>query len=609
MIVRQALISSILVFFWSNILFAQTKKVVTYYDDQLRSKKEVYYVLDAQPQVLDGSYIGFYSNGQTKEIGAFRNGEAVGVWEYFYENGQPKMSGSIEDNLNHGLWKYYFESGKISMEGSLIKGRQQDLWVYYYENGVSKSRGSYKAGKKVGLWNNYYENGNIKSQIYFEGIRGDYKEFYNSGPVKAEGIKIEDKIDSTWIYYYENGSVQAQGNYEDGVKTGPWKFFHPNGKLSAEGAYLNGLTEGEWIYYNDDGGISSRGVEKEGKKDGYWQLFYNGGALKGKGIFKYGAGEYKEYYESGAIKTVGLVENGINQGLWKYYYEDGILEGESNFVDGSGSYKGYYKDGSLKMEGIIENGAKTGIWKLYHNDGSLAGYYKTIYEDDKPVFRIMEEKDSVESPLDYEKPEYLFKKQKIRYFRPQINEFKGIIIGTNPVAMIAGSIPFTVEYYLQERLGYELQYAIIRDPFFTSDANVELNKDYLRGYSIGLKQKFYSKDRKLGMPYFAQEFRFTTVDHFSNINDSLNIVNSSVVGASEKRYEYAITGGYRFMKDAGDTGITIDVFAGLGVGYRDFSKGYPELEIFENIFHDVKKSKLSVPVRFGVHIGYSFKGR
>ena len=303
------------------------------------------------------------------------------------------------------------------------------------------------------------------------------------------------------------------------------------------------------------------------------------------------------------------MENGINEDHWKYYYEDGILEGESNFQNGSGPYKGYYKDGSLKMEGTIENGIKTGIWKLYNNDGSLAGYYKTFYEDDKPVFRIVENSDSIGSPLDYEKPEYLFKKQKIRYFRPQINEFKGIIIGTNPVAMIAGSIPFTVEYYMQERLGYELQYSIIRDPFFTSDANIDLNKDYQRGYSIALKQKFYSKDRKLGMTYFGHEFRFTTVDHFANINDSLNIVNSSVLGAGEKRFEYSIIGGYRFLKDAGDIGITIDIFTGIGFGYRDFSKDYPELESFENIFSDVKKSKWSVPVRLGVIIGYSFKGR
>ena len=166
----------------------------------------------------------------------------------------------------------------------------------------------------------------------------------------------------------------------------------------------------------------------------------------------------------------------------------------------------------------------------------LRGYYKTYYEDNKPVFRVIEDKST---PLDttkvaYEKPEYLFKKKRIRYFRPQVNEFRGIIIGINPVSMAFGSIPITFEYYFQERLGYELQYSIIRDPFFTSDNNVKINNVYDRGYSLAIRQKLYSPDRRWGMLYFGHEFRFSTVDYFSNIVDSLSIVNSSVIGASEK---------------------------------------------------------------------------
>jgi hypothetical protein len=67
--------------------------------------------------------------------------------------------------------------------------------------------------------------------------------------------------------------------------------------------------------------------------------------------------------------------------------------------------------------------------------------------------------------------------------------------------------------------------------------------------------------------------------------------------------------GYRFVKDAAGTGITIDAFIGVGIGYRDFNKDYPEIEEFEEIFKDLEKDKLSIPFRFGINIGYMLEAR
>ena len=592
------------------MLFSQDSQVTTYFDPEHTQKKEQYFLKEGT-QLLEGSYTSFYTNGQIKEQGTYSNNEPVGIWQYYFENGNPKMTGEIRDSQNYGAWKYYFENGNLSLEGELYNGTREGLWQYYYESGNLKSRGEYQNGNRVGIWNWFYEDGNLKSQIYYQNDRGEYKEFYNSGKLKASGTKINDKNEGAWEYYYENSLVQGRGGYVAGKREGLWEFYHPNGETSARGTYKNGLSEGEWAYYNDEGVLTSQGSEKAGRKDGYWHLFYDDGSIKGRGLFKNGEGFYKEYYENGALKISGLVKNGVNEGKWLYYYEDGILEGESRFVNGTGEYKGYYKDGALKMEGTLQNGVKTGIWTLYNNDGSLAGYYKTYYEDNKPVFRVIEDK---KVPLDttkqvYEKPEYLFKKRKIRYFRPQVNEFRGIIVGFNPVSMAFGSIPFTMEYYLQERLGYELQYSILRDPFFTSDGNVKLNEVYDRGYSLAVRQKFYSQDRRLGMFYFGHELRFSTVDHFSNIIDSLNVVNGSVIGASEKTYEYSVLAGYRFIKNAAGTGITIDAFIGIGVGYRDFDRDYPPTEDFEGVFEDLDTDELSIPFRFGINVGYMLEAR
>ena len=64
--------------------------------------------------------------------------------------------------------------------------------------------------------------------------------------------------------------------------------------------------------------------------------------------------------------------------------------------------------------------------------------------------------------------------------------------------------------------------------------------------------------------------------------------------------------GYRFIKDAGGTGITIDAFIGIGIGYRDFQRDYPPLEDFEKIFQrpGYRQVKYSLQVR-GEHRIYA----
>jgi len=607
---RFSLFISVLLVGIPTVVFPQEQNVTTYFDQELKKKKEEYF-LKPGTQLLEGSYTSYYVNGQVKEQGYYLSNEPMGFWEYFFENGNMKMTGEIRNGRNYGNWQFFYENGNSSMEGDLFNGTREGIWQYYFENGALKARGEFEGGNRILIWNWFYEEGQLKSQIYYQDGRGTYKEFYNSSKLKAAGIKINDKNEGAWEYYYENGMIQGRGGYIQGKKEGLWEFKYPNGVVSARGTYKNGLSEGEWAYFNEGGILTSQGAERAGRKDGYWHLFYEDGSIKGRGLFKNGEGFYKEYYENGSLKISGLVKNGVNQGKWLYYYEDGILEGESRFVNGTGDYQGFYKDGALKMEGTLEDGAKTGIWTLYHNDGSIAGYYKTYYEDNKPIFRVIEDKPN---PIDttklvYDKPEYLFRKKRIRYFRPKVNEFRGIIVGFNPVSMVIGNIPFTFEYYMQERLGYELQYSIIRDPFFTSDASVRFNDVYDRGYSLAIRQKLYHPDRRMGMLYFGHELRFTTVNHFANIVDSLGVANSTVIGAEEKRFEYSLLAGYRFVKDAGGAGITIDAFIGVGIGYRDFDADYPDREEFDEIFKDLDKDKLSIPFRFGINIGYMLEAR
>lgn len=590
-------------------------KVQTFYDRERILPKEVYYVADSLSQTITGTYVSYYFNGNVKSMGQFEKNRAIGIWKHYYENGKVKMEGTMEDNFPNGYWKYYYENGRISMEGYMSKDHKEKEWIFYYENGNLKSRGSFKNDEKEGLWNYFYEDGGLKAEASYSKGKGAYKEYYPTGNLKMEGLNNKGENDSLWVYYYETGVRKAEGFFENGLKKGSWKYYYPNHNLSAEGVYEGDQKSGKWVYYHENGLVSSEGVERGGLKDGYWKLYHKDGSFKAESIYENGSGEYIEYYAKGKVKVKGYIENGHNGGLWKYYYEDGSLEGEAVFIDGEGDFTGYYKDGSIKMKGKIKDGKNVDIWELYEKDGSLVGYYKPYYEDDKPVYKIVTAVAAdADSVSDYLKPEYRFKNRRIVYFVPKVNEFRGFIFSTNPLGVTVGRIPVAVEYYLQDRLGHELHYVWIRDPFFTSNQKMPEGDVYDRGFSVSFRQKFYHPGENFGMFYFGHEVRYTSLTHYSNLSspDSAGIYHPAA-RLDEQRIEYSLLLGNRWMKffdekwvnDEHKSGITIDLHGGIGVGYR-FFKQDPYIKETSHIFEGVSMKRGTIPVRFGVTVGYVF---
>ncbi len=598
-------------------LHGQHIQVQTWYDQKKTLLKEDYFVKSSNTTVLDSLYVSYYQNGRVKSRGHYTQGKANGIWEYFYENGNPKMKGELKDNINQGYWTYYYENGGINMEGEVIKDQREGQWKFYYENGNIKSEGLYRKNLKNGPWKYYYEDSKSKGTAYFQDDKGKFMEFYPDGTIKSKGEIANGKSNGLWKYYFDDGSLKSEGYEKNGQKEGMWKFYHKNGTVSSEGIFEKGLPEGNWKYFYENGALSSVGDQKEGKKDGYWKLYYNNGNFKGEGNFVRGEGPYKEYYENGKLKIEGQVKNDKSEGPWKYYYENGKLEGSCYFNQGEGYYTGYYESGNKKMEGRIVDGNKVGIWTLYNEDGNLAGYYRTYYENDLPVFR--EIKDSLDkvkgdTVTPSNKPRLKIPRKRSRYFTPKVNEYHGFILAIGPFGvakkLIIGNhpnaIPFSVEYYFQERLGYELGYVLIRDPFFKSSQ--EYNVLYKRGNAFYLRQKFYQRDRDNGMLYFGHEIRYSKIDNTVNKTGFPDTTHSRGVTLSQSIVEYSILVGDRLSKDARKKGWTVDVFAGIGIGYRFISRNWnPSLENYEKDFLSVKGTGITIPFRFGVNIGYSLK--
>ena len=582
----------------------QDEKYV-YYDQEKQYLKEKFHVSYANPRDLHGLYESFYVTGNKQMMGNYDRGIAEGLWEYFYESGGLKMRGYLENGIPFGKWEYFFESGKKSMEGSLFGEVRGGKWTFYFENGQVKSEGAFNNGVRQGIWNYFFEDGVLKAQAFYDKGSGIYKEFYPSGQLKAEGLNKNGKSEGEWSFYYETGEKQAEGMFEEGERVGPWKYFHTNGQASAEGVFDEGLKEGNWRYYHEDGTVSAEGQLVEGQKDGSWKLFERSGQTKGSVIYSEGFGTYSEYYESGKIKVKGDLQDDVKVGQWYYYYEGGMLEGECFFTDGAGLYKGYYEDGTLKMEGEVRNGDRVGEWKLYQEDGSLAGLYRPIYEDDQPVFRLTETEAAVPERAPYEKPEYKFKNRNSRYFTPRVGEYRGWVIATNPLASVFGTVPLSVEYYHQERLGYEVQVIYIRKPFFSNHSSLATNRVFQQGSRIKLRQKFYDKDNLFGMSYFGQEASFTTIDHTAHVIDSTGAVRVRTdITTQEQKIEYGLFIGNRWLSNAGDGGFTVDAYIGAGIGYRLLRENYTVSEERNSVFSDLNRSNISFPIIIGVNIGF-----
>ena len=593
--------------------FAQTVIKKEYYDFDKKFIKRSFYQ-NTKTKVLDGKFSANYLSGGVQSLGGYSSGQQNGVWTYFFENGRRKAEGYYSQGKKGGLWRFYFENGEMSQEVCYHNNIKAGEVKFYYENGSLKSEGEVKDGHFNGYWHYYHEDATLKASVIYKAGRGIYKEVFADGTLKAKGLIIDGKSDSTWTYYFPSGQIEAIGKEKAGVKYGPWKYFFENGQLMSEGAYKDGKENGQWTYFHPNGTQSSKGLLVEGKKDGRWNLFYENGKFLGEGDFDNGDGHYREYYDDGKLKVEGNIKNSLHVGEWLFFYETGEKEGVCNYgANGDGDYTGYYPDGSKKISGKLKNGQKTGVWRIYTKTGDLAGLHKTYFDKETPIlpkdlspFKV----DSLRAKTIRipDKPSITLPTKRPKWFAKKINELQGPIVGANPFAIIFFSLPVSVEYYWDRRLGYEAFAGISRNPFFTNQNNALQKVSsavYSRGYYMGVRQKLYFDSRKFGAIYFAQELRysydsFRSYDiHNAELGTGSLLANSFAI---QHRFEASLLAGRRLFVDYRQHGtISIDMFAGLGVGYRaPYQISTTKVHIRNSL------NRITVPPRIGVSFGYFF---
>ena len=598
--------------FLLNVVQGQIIEIRTYYDQEEKQPKETV-AFDEKLQIPQGKYLLYFQNGQIKIQGNYKDGQPDGAWEYFYETGIKKSEGTFQKGEQTGVWSYYFESGKIRAQGNLVNGKKSGFWSNFYENGEEKSNGGYFNDKKEGIWNHFFEDGSIKAQAYYEGGDGKYQQFYPSGNIRMEGLNRNGKSEGLWTYYHKSGEILSRGQFSNGLRVGHWRYFHDNGKISAEGDYEKGKRTGKWVFYHPTGKISAQGELKNNQRDGQWSLYYESGDLKAQSTYDEGDGVYTEYYASGKQKAKGQMLNGKRHGKWIYFNEEGVLDGEAEYDSGLGKYTGFYEDQTIKMTGGLDGDRRVGDWQLYNPDGSLAGVYRPIYEEEKPIFKITEPITPERGPSD--KPEYIYKSKQIQYFDKTINEYQGIIIASNPLWTAFNELPLSVEYYFQERLGYEVLAIYHREPFYQPVDELSLNETYVRGVSVRFRQKFYHPEGNLGMFYFGHQLGVTLNNHKAKAQDQTSLpFERLVITSNEILGYYGLFVGLRWIKNRRKSGFgqypgfTIDAFVGADIGFRNWERLYDETnEDFNEVFQSLNQSGLYVPIRFGVNLGFAIR--
>jgi hypothetical protein len=92
-----------------------------------------------KPQVLKdtigGIYHEYYTNGNIKVKGIYKNKKRDGDWSYFYENGKLWSWGEYTEGVRNGGSSVYYENGVLKMEGTYLNNKQVGLWKFYNKEG------------------------------------------------------------------------------------------------------------------------------------------------------------------------------------------------------------------------------------------------------------------------------------------------------------------------------------------------------------------------------------------------------------------------------------------------------------------------------------------
>lgn len=109
---------------------------------------------DAQPadyeqsgeRTQHGPSFAWYTNGQRKMVGQYREDVRVGDFKWWHENGQRALAGRYDDGLKQGGWTWWHDNGIKAIEGVYESDKPVGQWTWWDEEGQVSNQEDYGDG-------------------------------------------------------------------------------------------------------------------------------------------------------------------------------------------------------------------------------------------------------------------------------------------------------------------------------------------------------------------------------------------------------------------------------------------------------------------------------
>ena len=310
-----------------------------------------------------------------------------GTYKTFYEDGSVNRELNYLDDELHGYFREYDESGILLQtlryeRGAIIEEIDEeakeiiDFRRTFDDQGRIIFSGGYREGIPIGIHRFFDTTGTVINSF-----------IYNERGVKiSEGIVDEQgRRKGEWKDFYITGELRARGNYSNNRRTGDWIYYFQNGGIEQKGRFLNGRFDGEWLWYYDTGEIWREETYFNGSEDGYAVEYSRSGEIIAAGNYINGEKDGEWTHVVGDHKEVGNYISGLREDKWTYYYEDGSKKFEGNYVRGlpDGKQFYYYKNGIIQEEQYYNSGIRERIWRKYDELGNVQ--ISIVYRANKEI--------------------------------------------------------------------------------------------------------------------------------------------------------------------------------------------------------------------------------
>ncbi|MGI9516095.1 MAG: toxin-antitoxin system YwqK family antitoxin [Pirellulaceae bacterium] len=87
-----------------------------------------------------------------------------GPAQEWYSNGQLKMRGQFRQGQRHGPFYWWHENGQRQIAGAFVDGARTGRWTWWHANGIKAIEGNYTVDNAAGVWTWWDEQGKVEKQ-------------------------------------------------------------------------------------------------------------------------------------------------------------------------------------------------------------------------------------------------------------------------------------------------------------------------------------------------------------------------------------------------------------------------------------------------------------